>query len=98
VWLFADTSIVEDILELKQNIRVYFYLRYRRKKTQYKGLPVLAFVFTFIMNTTLIGCYGISPQYTYHPTNLEAKNELTFKTGISVRDVTKIKFYTPNKI
>jgi hypothetical protein len=41
------------------------------------------------MNTTLIGCYGISPQYTYHPTNLEARNELTFKIGISVRHETK---------
>jgi hypothetical protein len=41
------------------------------------------------MDTTLIGCYGISPQYTYHPTNLEVRNELTFKPGISVRDVTK---------
>jgi hypothetical protein len=38
---------------------------------------------------TLIGYYGISPQYTYHPTNLEARNEVTFKAGISVRDVTK---------
>jgi hypothetical protein len=41
------------------------------------------------MDTTLIGCYGISPQYTYHSTNLEVRNELTFKPGISVRDVTK---------
>jgi len=34
VWLAIDTNIVEEILELKQNIRVYFYLRYRRKKNQ----------------------------------------------------------------
>jgi len=34
VWLATDTNIVEEILELKQNIRVYFYLRYRRKKKQ----------------------------------------------------------------
>jgi hypothetical protein len=34
VWLATDTNIVEEILELKQNIRVYFYLRYRRKKQQ----------------------------------------------------------------
>jgi len=32
VWLVADTNIVEEILELKQNIRVYVYLRYRKKK------------------------------------------------------------------
>ena len=37
MWLFADTSIVEDILELKQIIRVYFYLRYRGKKNQQKS-------------------------------------------------------------
>ena len=43
MWFATDTNIVEEILELKQNIRVYFYLRYRRKKTQYQGLPVLAF-------------------------------------------------------
>ena len=34
VWLATDTNIVEEILELKQYIRVYFYLRYRRKKKQ----------------------------------------------------------------
>jgi hypothetical protein len=37
VWLVVDTSIVQDILELKQNIRVYFYLRNRRKKNQQKS-------------------------------------------------------------
>ena len=26
---------------------------------------------------------------TYHPPNFEARNELTFKTGISVRHITK---------
>ena len=43
MWFATDTNIVEEILELKQNIRVYFYLRYRRKKTQHQGLPMLSF-------------------------------------------------------
>ena len=34
MWLATDTNIVEEILELKQNIRIYVYLRYRRKKNQ----------------------------------------------------------------
>ena len=43
MWFATDTNIVGEILELKQNIRVYFYLRYGRKKTGKKALPVLAF-------------------------------------------------------
>ena len=41
------------------------------------------------MNTTLIGCYGISPQYTYHPPDAEARKDPAIKTEISVRHATK---------
>ena len=62
MWLVADTNIVEEILELKQNIRVYFYLRYRRQKKQQKGNTRREYV-----NTTFSDDHANSGKFILDP-------------------------------
>ena len=38
---------------------------------------------------TLKGYYGIKPQYTYHPPDVEARKDPAIKTEISVSHATK---------